>query len=233
VFADVDPAPIWDGDFTIKGDALPEPPKAYHLTSADKLPADAVDGSLAVVEYGEPITKTVGATAIPVGEPVERIYFNTNLSVEEVNSYLSQLTYVNAGFEYPINVIFASGYNFLIAAKISEYNYFLAHNTEPNMYDNVVTLYTSLNLSGWKGYPCSIMVPDEDGTETDMQVSEIKFGSLDMPNDASLTSLYGIPVGAENEKIKNVLSITPVSQISYSKAIYSRENGEWVNKGEI
>ena len=40
----------WDGDYTIEGDALPEPPIAYHLTSVDELPADAVDGSLAVVE---------------------------------------------------------------------------------------------------------------------------------------------------------------------------------------
>ena len=55
VFADVDPAPIWDGDFTIVG--TPEEggggsdnsPKAYHLLSADELPTDAVDGSLAVV----------------------------------------------------------------------------------------------------------------------------------------------------------------------------------------
>lgn len=40
----------WDGDYTIEGDALPEPPKVYHLTSADELPDDAVDGSVAVVE---------------------------------------------------------------------------------------------------------------------------------------------------------------------------------------
>lgn len=39
----------WDGDYTIEGDALPDPPLAYHLTSVDELPTDAVDGSMAVV----------------------------------------------------------------------------------------------------------------------------------------------------------------------------------------
>lgn len=46
----------WDGDYTIEGDALPEPPKAYHLTSADDLPTDAVDGSLAVVTQKNEVT---------------------------------------------------------------------------------------------------------------------------------------------------------------------------------
>lgn len=48
----------WDGDYTIEGEALSDPPIAYHLTSADDLPEDAPDGSLAVVEDSDSIVGT-------------------------------------------------------------------------------------------------------------------------------------------------------------------------------
>ena len=47
-------------------------------------------------------------TAIPVGQPVSKIYFNTNNTIEETNAILSQLTFVDLGFGSPMCLVYAN-----------------------------------------------------------------------------------------------------------------------------
>jgi hypothetical protein len=140
---------------------------------------------------------TVEGTAIPVGEPVERIYFNTNLSVEEVNSYLSQLTYVDVGVETPIHAIYAA-----MTDGTHCLGMFVAKSGD--FYE--ILTFTSLDFSD-----CTSLYRSYDGeggfinySEPEQYLCGIKTYSF-----PSVTDFNGIPVGAENEKIKNVLSITP------------------------
>ena len=47
-------------------------------------------------------------TAIPRGEHVDKIYFNTSLPQDETNEILSQLTYTPMpGFDGPVNILYA------------------------------------------------------------------------------------------------------------------------------
>jgi hypothetical protein len=198
----------------VEGEPIPE---AYTVSSIDELPSNAVDGSMAIVESdntcyirenGEWVsiggtgggnTAPIEGTAIPVGVPVEKIYFNTNLSVEETYAYLSQLTYVQTPLlEYPINIIAAN-------EKNGDYRAILAFKYDDGSYD--LEFITSVANS------LSVVLFNENGIAT-------AFLDYEQGAKADIYSVYtyffnplsdfnGIPVGAENEKIKNVLSITP------------------------
>lgn len=143
-------------------------------------------------------------TAIPVGQPVERIYFNTNNTAEETNALLSQLTYMQTPLSAdPIHPIFAyidpngNGYTGKVIYAIHIGNaYFISCATD--LINQVGdTLYSTSGIfNGWN-------YKNLDNTGLTCMVGAVVLNSV------SLTEWNGIPVGAENEKIKNVLSITP------------------------
>ena len=158
-------------------------------------------GSPAVVE----------GTAIPVGVEVEKIYINTNNTLEQTKAYLSQLTYVQTPFFavpiYPIFACVGDGEEglYLFVAK----------------YD---TYYELLGVSSLEQEMVCVIYTNVDREEIQYSRTEGIYGkyySVDgvscydilhhLPIDGvtSLTDFNGLPVGAENEKIKNVLSITP------------------------
>jgi hypothetical protein len=160
-------------------------------------------------------TAPVEGTAIPVGVPVEKIYFNTALSVEETNAYLSQLTYVQTElFDYPIYVVWACGdeqgtlTGLIVLADITTNHFIIREITIADL-----TYYSRL-------YDTQI---DDDGShrpEVNNGYSYLILGDKlwalpcncilgGVGDKTPLTDLDGLPIGAENEKIKNVLSITP------------------------
>lgn len=154
------------------------------------------------------IVAPIEGTAIPVGEPVERIYFNTNLSVEEVDSYLSQLTYVDMGLDYPVYFALFSTTSFIdgIVVIKADGGYGIAYAHGMSLTDfGLCNVYDS--YKGW--------LITEDvyyggrNEEIGFVPSAIPFYGLDGSGLTSIPDFNGIPVGAENEKIKNVLSITP------------------------
>lgn len=96
----------WDGDYTIEGDALPEPPKAYHPTSADELPEDAPDGSLAVV--GEEIyIREKGKWVKGIGGATD----DSIIGFWVFNDELTPATF-NASFDFECNLWWAVRENF-------------------------------------------------------------------------------------------------------------------------
>ena len=148
-------------------------------------------------------------TAIPYGESVDKIYWNTSLTREETDAILAQLTYIETPFFVdPINAIYANtadgdtGY-FILALKEmkgGELRYrviFITRVSTKNIIAQYDTAQSEAYPNGW-GYPI------ENGQ------NYIASGiHLYNPSEQALTDFNGIPVGAENEKIKNVLSITP------------------------
>jgi hypothetical protein len=144
----------------------------------------------------------VEGTAIPVGEKVEKIYFNIALSGDEANKYLSQLTYIDIGIGVPLNMLYAqtndgiTGYFFVVfKMDIESYHIVLITDIANENIDGI------FEEAKWRE---SSMV-NVGGYKTHWTYGSIGFDS-DLP---VLTEFMGLPVGAENEKIKNVLSITP------------------------
>jgi hypothetical protein len=147
---------------------------------------------------------SVEGTAIPVGVPVEKIYFNTALSVEETNAYLSQLTYVDIGFGTPINILYAQTSDgnegtIILARRVEGgYSINIVGNVSEGKSDAVFV--GGANGIGWSSHRL------ENVTDT----VYCHFNMIDIVNISPvLTNFNGLPIGAENEKIKNVLSITP------------------------
>lgn len=161
--------------------------------------------------FGGGIGKREG-TAIPAGEVVERIYFNTELPVEEMLAYLSQLTYVQTPLlEYPLCAIYANTTDgqtgiFIVASKLSDTNYVINLVTNVTEKDFVLLYGTPFVDSGDMGYYNGWhKARDFKHNSADFDLVVDSLGVY----GASIADFNGIPVGAENEKIKNVLSITP------------------------
>lgn len=149
-------------------------------------------------------------TAIPRGEDVTRIYFNTHNTAEETTAILSKLTYLQTPlFEYPVNVIYATNYAetvccIILAVKIGEDRYVLTEVNDivsKNSFDFFNTAIYSEN-GGWG----EAKVKGIYGNLLDLVFA---YSMRVLPSGVPLTEFNGIPIGAENEKIKNVLSITP------------------------
>lgn len=157
----------------------------------------------------------VEGTAIPVGVPVEKIYFNTNNTIEQTNAYLSQLTYVQTDLiEYPLYPVYAyvrDGVLRGIAVLSMGNNSFVIGYVNGN--GSLKVLYGDDTAhTGWEtqinnGYEYSVA--------TDFMGNNLTYANLhngvflELSNADFSADLDGLPVGAENEKIKNVLSITP------------------------
>ena len=150
-------------------------------------------------------------TAIPVGQAVERIYFNLNNTIEETNALLSQLTYVQTPFmENPLCALYAntadgdSG-SYIIAVKEGDDNYSLIEIfslSDMDHWEFFNKRYSSDGFNGWLGILKSEQVFGSHSV-AGIGGMNVSFSGI------TLTDFSGIPVGAENEKIKNVLSITP------------------------
>lgn len=154
----------------------------------------------------------VEGTAIPVGVQVDKIYFNTNLTKEETNAYLSQLTYVQTDLhQYPIYPIYGRTVDgvtgvFIIAVKISEefYNLTVIYNITNAVYEDIYNPSVNGTVNnGWKNYTYSYTWD----VNNYLGVGNVEFTYN--TDGIVLTDFNGLPIGAENEKIKNVLSITP------------------------
>lgn len=153
---------------------------------------------------------SVEGTAIPVGVPVEKIYFNTSLSVEETNAYLSQLTYVDGITAYPCYIVFANSRGFGIGVeKQEEETYHIFHlYFEPNGEVWRATYFKE----EWSTLVTEVKYGEGYNTRFSATIAVTPSVIFDFNNNSlgtSLTDFNGFPAGAENEKIKNVLSITP------------------------
>lgn len=142
-------------------------------------------------------------TAIPVGQPVERIYFNLSASALEVNECLAQLTYTDTGLYRTIAyIIYAwvdpnkSGFEgeFLFALKLEDGSYSICYSNDILDPDATIVLYHEK----W----------EHNRAIVNNTIMYSVVGAL-FTYESSVTEMLGIPVGIENEKIKNIISVTP------------------------
>lgn len=149
-------------------------------------------------------------TAIDPTKAYRCMYYNYSQTVEDTVEALSKLTYVQTPLlDYPIYAIYANttdgnvGY-FIIATKMSEtiYEISMVHEISTAGYTGFFSsnpTYT-VAFNGWVLSPSSV----------DVKAYFIPEGVYFSKNfDYCLTDFNGIPVGQENEKIKNVISATP------------------------
>lgn len=148
-----------------------------------------------------------GGTAIPVGQTVDRIYFNTENTAEETNALLSQLTYVQTPLlPYPLYAVYANTVDgdagsFVIVVDCGGgvYNIsiieFISTSASTVPYNSAFGT-NDIHRNGW-------WKTQVGNTFYFADCAKLRADGM------TLTNFNGIPVGAENEKIKNVLSITP------------------------
>lgn len=139
-------------------------------------------------------------TAIPSEKRIELIYFNINNTKEETNAILSQLTFIQTDLLpdplYPI--LASSGGSFSKPLYL-----FVVKNGEE------YTIMGSIDIASgeaWRVY-CSEEWAGVNGWISDFSMPCV--ASAVFIGGRSASEFMGMPVGAENEKIKNVLSITP------------------------
>ena len=169
------------------------------------------NGIVDVTQYAsakvDVLMPSLEGTVVPIGVPVDKIYFNSNLSKEETVNYLKELTYIQTGlFENPVYCPFISDVNgdfdlndvlFVLIEKKDENKYNISMNYMNFSRNEIggITIFDS-SAFGWNSREFAIGVGGS-------------VASLDIDNRPSLSDFQGLPIGLENEKIKNVISMTP------------------------
>ncbi len=110
---------------------------------------------------------------------VSRVYFNTSLSIEEIDNLLSQLTYYDFN-GMQVNALYsnATGTNVIFVLKNDNY-YEINHSTNiaEQQFTRIYHSYSGLLLSDY------------------------------IINDTGVTSLMGLPIGAENSNLLELISM--------------------------
>lgn len=157
-------------------------------------------------------------TAIPRGEVVERIYFNVNNTAEETLAILKQLTYVQTPLlPFPINVIYANTADgvtgsVILAVKLDDTEYCISELWDITSEDDYILFRPhigTIQAAGFNGWNFEYKDGDS-GVGYTSKYRRVGIYAMDLYTEGQpLTDFNGIPIGTENEKLKNVLSITP------------------------
>lgn len=148
-------------------------------------------------------------TAIPVGQAVDMIYFNCHNTMDETNEILSQLTYVDIGVGSPVYIAYAALESETSGdiLAIFEIDHDAKRYQIAKITDIATAAYTAYfwggSDNGANGWGIEMEQP------VLMYIPALMAGIPVISWYQPLTDLMGVPIGAENEKIKNVLSITP------------------------
>lgn len=133
---------------------------------------------------------------------VEKVTFNTDLSVEEVTNILSQLTYTTFSI-YTINVLYSNSNqtHILFALNPADGDYRLLYSTSLTDTSQAFWIFGN-TVGGWRN------------------TSDITI------NDTGITEFQGLTIGAENDKLTQVISMnadfkTVVSSFKYTYHAYN------------
>ena len=141
-------------------------------------------------------------TTVPNTGYVEKVYFNTSLSVEEVVGLLSQLTYTNSTF-----------------APMPVYGLLDKHYWVNNEWVDLVlcifkfddSTYAIVDYSNMLFYFISDTLPDMPSDEAFVGWNPDFNGEIIIEGDVT-DHLQDIPFGNENEKLTQLFSITPFEE---------------------
>ena len=166
-------------------------------------------------------------TAIVPSKEIDRIYFNTNNSIETTNRILSELTFVQTPFlTYPIYPVYARTSDgvtgsFIIVIKTEDaYVISEVKNVQEVVGFDFYNSIASDNVfnNGWIAL----------FKDTEYGWGFVYPNSMELRvYDPAITDYYGIPVGQENEKLKNVLSSTPFMTSGYEEGKKAQYDAFW------
>ena len=158
---------------------------------------------------------TVEGTAIPQGTAPTYVYFNLNNTIEQTNAYLSQLTYVQTDlFEYPVYGICGYLLNdipilmFAIALKEEGSELHKICVARGNIINDIYSAGKILDTTVMSEYYENNGFKIFDADPYSFLSRAMGFCTT-ATETTPLTDFMGLPLGLENEKIKNVLSTTP------------------------
>ena len=137
-------------------------------------------------------------TVVPNSGMVEKAYFNTALSNEEISDICSQLTFYdfNGINVYPI---FSNNVGNNVLFIVQNMSVFELHWT-----NDITDVFSST------------LIITTGNAETDWIFNEWSL------NDNGVNSLQGLPIGTQNELIKNLVSITPFGVMETHKGLIER-----------
>lgn len=147
-----------------------------------------------------------GGTTVPNSGLVENLYFNTKLTSQEYYNILSNITFT------PASVIGLSGWSFyaVMAYLVGQVPYVLAFK---KFSDNDID-FAIINFSNMQ--VLQVIYVGDEGWQFFENPYNIGYEALN--------SLSGLPIGSENDKLKDMISILP---FDFDKSIYSYKDGEY------
>lgn len=159
--------------------------------TTDKINASNFASEIASISGGGgAVIKTIGGwqgTAVPNSGTISKIYFNTNLSIEETANILNSVDYISTdGYSVCINSDFSK--NIFIIAGAKYPIVFNAATYEPYFVgDEETAAEIGITNLGW-------------------QINELEF------NDTPLNEMEGIPIGTNNNLLSSAISTTPFTK---------------------
>lgn len=134
----------------------------------------------AIVDVEELVYPVWSGTTVPNSETVEKVYFNTSLSVDEVKNLLIGLNYIEGIMPYPANPLIFNGSSAFIVAAKTDSDIYMIHDA-----GNDTSIFVT--TTGWNS--------DFNG--------EIEV------NSKVLSEFEGISIGSQNSQLSSLFSTTP------------------------
>lgn len=170
------------------------------------------------------VIKTQGGwegTAVPNEGYVENVYFNTNLSVEEVVSILSQLDYNSDGMTY-MGITTSDQSKFIQFGHIGEFYGIVDVIAQGFIFANAVNADIGVDFVGWRSDYNGITIFDDN---------VISSGDMD-------GTIFDI--GHQNSKLTSLFSITPFVQSTEEEILLEGEydgstkvNNDYAKKADV
>ena len=165
-------------------DAIREKKKTTELINAQNFRSEILS-----IQGGANVVKS-GGTVVPNRGTISEIYFNTNLSVEEVKSILDTLTFIDigGGMGMYVGLQGSNNANNFLSIMKNNGNYFIMFEAYEGsfVFSSAIDETVGTTFAGWI-----------DG-----------FNGVIEVNDTLSTEMDGMTIGAENDKLTNLISIT-------------------------
>ena len=137
-------------------------------------------------------------TAVPNSGTVEKIYFNTNLSVEEVKTLLDTLSFDGNGV-YPVIGVMVQNKPQVPVAIFKSNNEYAILTAQGFIFATFISEEDGITEMGWANEVIASL-----GNPLDFSI----YGELEYLNEVD-----GMAVGNQNDKLSSLFSITPFEEV--------------------
>lgn len=190
------------------------------FVSTSDLGIEKVEREKEVVDedfFKDTVVPTNEGTTVPNSGTIEKVYFNTNLTVEEVNALLSQLTYKSDATDSWYHVVM-NGVAYIIIYKFSDSEYGIMNMATGTLYYN----------NGWQSFTNPVQINVENQTEFTENDKLSTLFSITPFEKIERNYIYKgevVPTGEYIEKVYINKNLTPqevekvLSKLSFEKSL--------------